>query len=107
MRFKALFYIGQGVESTFKVASILGNARPLLGGAPFLTFPIFDEKKSIFEIIPMFFQNHTYDFSKPYLCFQKVIGMIPEKNTAFLVNINLYLVKSSFYLHKLSMVNKF
>ena len=29
-----------------------------------------------------------------------------EKNTVFLVNINLYLVKSSFYLHKLSMVNK-
>jgi len=73
---------------------------------PFLTFPIFGKKKSIFEIIPMFLKNHTYDFSKPYLCFQKVIGMILAKNTAFLVNINLFLVKSSFCLHKLSIVNK-
>jgi hypothetical protein len=94
------------LQSTFKVASILGDARPLLGDAPFLTFPIFDKKKSIFKIIPMFFQKHTYDFSKSYLCFQKVIGMFLTKNTDFLVNINLYLVKLPFYSHKLSIVNK-
>jgi len=73
---------------------------------PFLTLPIFDKKKSIFENIPMTFQKHTDVSKKSSVCFQKIIGMITEKNTAFLVNINLYLVKSSFRLQILSMVNK-
>ena len=94
------------MESTFKVASILGDARPLLRGAPFLTFPIFDEKKSIFENIPMTFQKHTDVSKKSSVCFQKIIGMFLSKNTVFLVNIDLYLVKLPFCSHKLSIVKK-
>jgi hypothetical protein len=48
------------IESTFKVVSILGDYRPLLGGATFLTFPIFGKKKSIFENVPMFPKKRRY-----------------------------------------------